>query len=566
MYLQFIMISFQQAYQSISPQIQTIILISIVAVIGIRLGKIKFFNVSLGMTFVFFIGIVVGHFDLVEDASILIFAQDAGLILFVYALGMQVGPGFFSSFGRRGLGLNILAFVVIVLGIFITVLFGFVFDIPFSNMVGIMCGAVTNTPALGAAQQALSSSFPDTPASELADMALATAITYPLGVVGVIIAIIVIKSTLVPKSMHGKKDDEMNDETFVGEFIIANLGIEGKTIKELMWLSSKKFIISRIRKDDIVQLAKSDTTLSMNDELMVICKKSDLASITALLGKMKDKDWNNKNIDWNHIDNSHLISKRVVISQDDLNGKKLGSLRLRNTYRVNLTRVERIGMNLLATPDLTLQMGDVVTVVGERSEIEKVVAILGNSVKQLNNPNLIPIFLGIFLGLLLGSIPLYIPGVSVPVRLGIAGGPIIVGILMGASGSRFRITTYSTPSSNLFMREFGIVIYLACLGISSGSNFFETVLTYNGILWIGLGFVITFVPLILTGYFALKVKKIDYGTSVGMMCGAMANPIALNYANSEIDSDKPSISYTTVYPMSIFMRIITAQFLILFFC
>lgn len=557
---------FDGIFLNLAEEIQAIIAICVIAVLGIKLGKVKLLNVSLGITFVFFIGIVVGHFDLGLNKKILFFAQNAGLILFVYALGLQVGPGFFPSLRSSGLRLNILALSVIGVGLLLTVLLSYGFNISITNMVGVLCGAVTNTPALGAAQQALSSSVQGLEPKVLAEMALATAVTYPLGVIGVILAIIFLRKVIKPTNELINGNGSSKDKTlFIGEFVIANPAIEGKSIKDLMQLSSKKFVISRVRKKDKVLIAKSDTILELEDDLMIICTKNDVPSITALLGKFLDKDWNKSEIDWNKIDNSLLVSKKIIITQNGINGEKLGTLKLRNEYGVNVTRIERVGIQLLATSDLSLQLGDSLTVVGEQSEIDKVVDLLGDSDKQLNNPNLIAIFLGISLGLILGALPLSIPWISLPVKLGIAGGPIVVGILMGAFGPRFKISTYTTQSANLFMREFGLVIYLACLGIDAGEHFFETIMTIQGVTWIGLGFLLTVVPVVLVGLFATKFYKLDFGSCVGMLSGSMTNPIALNFINSEIESDHPAVAYATVYPVSTFFRIIMAQLLIIFF-
>lgn len=555
---------FENLYWSISSDLQAIIIISLVAVLGIKLGKIKIFNISLGITFVFFIGIVVGHSPITLDKTILHFAQNAGLVLFVYALGLQVGPGFFPSLRSSGLKMNILAMSVIFLSIIMMLLMSFFLDISLPNMVGVLCGSATNTPALGAAQQALASSVSDISSKVLGDMALATAVTYPLGVIGVILAIIFLRK-LVKKDNTPDSTISVDKVPFIGEFVVANPAIEGKTIQELMKLSTKKFVISRVRKKESVIIAKSDTKLDMGDDLMVICTKNDIPTITTLFGKYIDKDWNNSGIDWDKIDNSQLLSKKIIITQSNINGKRLENLKLRNIYGVNVTRIERVGIQLLATPELSLQLGDSLTIVGEKTQIQKVTSLLGDSVKQLDTPNLIAIFLGIALGLILGAIPISIPGMSLPLKLGLAGGPIVVGILMGTFGPQFKISTYTTQSTNLFMREFGLVIYLACLGIDSGEHFFETLVTMEGITWIALGFILTVVPISIVGFIGMKFFKINYGSCVGMLSGAMTNPIALNYINTQVDNDSPSVSYATVYPASTFFRIITAQMIILFF-
>lgn len=557
---------FENVYGGLSIDLQAIIIICIVAVLGIKLGKIKVLNISLGITFVFFVGILIGHFQISINKTILHFAQNAGLVLFVYALGLQVGPGFFPSLKSTGLKLNILAFSVILLSIIMMLIMSFTLGISIPNMIGVLCGSATNTPALGAAQQALSSSVPNIEAKTLSDMALATAVTYPLGVVGVILAIVFIRIILKVNLSQSNSSNTSKDKLpFVGEFVIANPAVDGITILELMKLSPKKFIISRVRKEEKVIIAKSDTTLSLGDDLMVICTQKDIPAITTLFGKYIDKDWNTSTIDWDKIDNSQLVSKKIIITQNKINGKKLESIKLRTLYGVNVTRIERVGIQLLATPDLALQLGDSLTIVGEKEQIKNVTNLLGDSVKQLDAPNLIAIFLGIALGLILGAIPISIPAMSLPLKLGLAGGPIIVGILMGAFGPQFKITTYTTQSTNLFMREFGLVIYLACLGIDSGEHFFETLMTNEGLIWIFLGFILTTFPILIIGVISMKILKLDFGNCVGMLSGSMTNPIALNYINSQVESDSPSVSYATVYPASTFFRIITAQILILLF-
>lgn len=544
--------------------VQSIIIISVVSAIGLQLGKLKILNISLGITFVFFVGIVIGHFNLDLNKDILNFAQNFGLIMFVYALGLQVGPGFFSSLRKGGLQLNMLALGVVFIGLILALIFSIVSRISLPNMVGILCGAVTNTPALGAAQQALNQiTNGDTKA--IADMALATAVTYPLGVVGVILAIIVLRKFLVPKEAYSMPGENRDHDTYIGEFRISNPAIEGKSIREIMKLSSKRFVISRIWHDGKVTIPTSESILQRNDHLLIISIKSDVEHIKVLFGEQENVDWNKEGIDWNHIDNSQLVSRRIIVTQSKVNGIKLGVLRLRNNYGINITRINRVGIDLLPSPDLSLQIGDKITVVGEKASIDNVAKILGDEEKRLDKPNLIAIFSGIALGLILGALPLPFPGMSFPVKLGIAGGPIIVGILMGAFGPRFRFTTYTTQSANLLMRQFGLTVYLACLGISAGEHFFETVFQSEGLMWIGFGFVLTVVPVIIIALVAMKMFKISYAKSVGMLCGSMANPMALNYVNSTIDDDEPSVAYATVYPVSMFARIIFTQLLLMLF-
>lgn len=546
-----------------SPSVLSIIIISIVSAVGLQLGKLKLLNISLGITFVFFVGIVIGHFNFDLNKDMLNFAQNFGLILFVYALGLQVGPGFFSSLRAGGLRMNMLALGVVFLGLILTVIFSYASDISLPNMVGILCGATTNTPALGAAQQALQQISGNQ--RVIADMALATAIAYPLGVVGVILAIIFLRKCFVPNDEFAKLSEKKENEMHVGEFHITNPAIEGKSIVDIMKLTAKHFVISRIWHDGIVTIPTSASILRHNDHLLIISKKSDVEHIKILFGEQEKVDWNKEDIDWNHIDNSQLVSRRIIITNSKINGEKLGSLKLRNNYGINITRINRAGIDLLASSDLMLQIGDKLTVVGEKASIDNVAKILGDEEKRLNTPNLIAIFLGIALGLILGALPIPFPGMDFPIRLGIAGGPIIVGILMGSFGPRFHITTYTTQSANLLMRQFGLTVYLACLGIGAGEHFFETVFQTEGLIWIGFGFILTVVPVLIVALIAMKVYKINFARNVGMLCGSMANPMALSYVNSTIDGDEPAVAYATVYPVSMFARIVFTQLLLMLF-
>ncbi len=545
-----------------SSSIQAIIIISLVSALGLQLGKIKIFNISLGITFVFFVGIIIGHFDFNIKKDVLAFAQNFGLIIFVYALGLQVGPGFFSSLKKGGLRLNILAFGVIVIGLILTIIFTFATDISLTDMVGILSGATTNTPVLGAAQQTAIQIFKSDSAG-ISSMASACAIAYPIGVIGVIIIVAVIRSLWGPKIDPNAPKTKNSSETFVAEFQITNPAIDGKTVRDIMKLSPKRFVISRIWRDGKVTIPISESELKLNDHLMIISTKTDTEYIKLLLGEQENIDWNKEDIDWNHIDNSQLVSRRIIVTKNKINGVKLGALRLRNTYGINITRINRAGFDLFPSPNLTLQIGDKLTVVGESASINNVAIILGDEIKRLQKPNLIAIFVGMALGIVVGIIPIPFPGLSVPIKLGIAGGPIIVGILMGAYGPRFHVTTYATQSTNLFIRQFGIVVYLACLGISAGADFFETVLRPEGLLWIGTGAILTFIPVIIMGIIAMKVLHISYEQSVGMLSGSMANPMALDYANSTVDGDEPSAAYATVYPVAMFVRIILTQILLL---
>lgn len=542
--------------------VQAVIIISLVSTLGLYLGRIKIFGISLGITFVFFAGILAGHLGIVVNKDMLYFAQSFGLILFVYALGLQVGPGFFSSLKKGGVAMNMMGLGVILLGLVMTVGLHWTTGISLSNMVGLLCGAVTNTPALGAAQQALLQIDP-TNTKGVTDMALACAVAYPLGVVGVILAIIILKALFTDKKQKDQKE-QRDMTTYVAEFHVSNPAIYEKSIKDVMKLTEKHFVISRVWRNGKVSIPTSDTLLHEHDHLLIISVKSDVENIKVLFGEQENVDWNKADIDWNAID-SQLISRRIAVTRNRVNGVKLGSLRLRNLYGINITRVNRAGIDLLASPDLRLQIGDRLTIVGEANSVNTVGKILGDEIKRLNNPNLLAVFIGISLGMLLGALPITLPGMSTPVKLGIAGGPIIVGILMGAFGPRFHLTTYTTMSANLMLRQLGIIIYLAGLGIDSGAHFFETVFRTEGLLWIGLGFLLTIVPVLIVGFIASQFFKLDYAHNVGMLCGSMANPMALNYANTTVDGDEPSVSYATVYPLSMFIRVISAQLVLMLF-
>ena len=538
--------------------VQAVIIISLVSALGLYLGRIKIFGISLGITFVFFAGILAGHLGIVVNKDMLYFAQSFGLILFVYALGLQVGPGFFSSLKKGGVAMNMMGLGVILLGLIMTVGLHWVTGVSLSNMVGLLCGAVTNTPALGAAQQALLQIDPAN-TKGVTDMALACAVAYPLGVVGVILAIIILRALFADKKQKDLKE-QRDTTTYVAEFHVSNPAIYEKSIKDVMKLTDKHFVISRVWRNGKVSIPTSDTLLHEHDHLLIISVKSDVENIKVLFGEQENVDWNKADIDWNAID-SQLISRRIAVTRNRVNGVKLGSLRLRNLYGINITRVNRAGIDLLASPDLRLQIGDRLTIVGEANSVNTVGKILGDEIKRLNNPNLLAVFIGISLGMLLGALPITLPGMSTPVKLGIAGGPIIVGILMGAFGPRFHLTTYTTMSANLMLRQLGIIIYLAGLGIDSGVHFFETVFRAEGLLWIGLGFLLTIVPVLIVGFISSQFFKLDYAHN----CGSMANPMALSYANTTVDGDEPSVSYATVYPLSMFIRVISAQLVLMLF-
>jgi AspT/YidE/YbjL antiporter-like protein len=539
--------------------LQAVVLLSLLCAIGLALGKVRFFGISLGVTFVFFAGIIAGHFGLTIEADTLNFIESFGLIIFVYALGLQVGPGFFSSFRKGGVSLNMMAVGVVLIGTLMTIGGSYLFHISLPEMVGILCGATTNTPALGAAQQALKQmSLPtETPA-------LGCAVAYPMGVVGVILAVLLMRKLLTkPKDLHPKKKEDVN-KPYVGAYQVHNPAIFNKSIKEIGTLGSFKFIISRLWRNGNVSIPTSDTIVREGDRLLIITSEKCAPSLVVMFGVQENTDWNKEDIDWNAID-SQLVSRRIVITRPELNGKKLGSLHLRNEYGINISRVFRSGVELLATADLTLQMGDRLTVIGETIAVQNVERALGNAVKDLEAPNLVAIFIGIVLGLMVGAIPFVIPGISTPIRLGLAGGPIVVGIFIGAFGPRLHMITYTTRSANLMLRSLGLSLYLACLGLDAGKHFFDTVFRPEGILWIGVGAALTIIPVLIMGVIALRWKKMDFATVSGMLCGSMANPMALSYVTDTLEGETPAVSYATVYPLCMFLRVIIAQLVLMLF-
>jgi len=540
--------------------LQAVVVLSLISAIGLGLGKVHVGGISLGVTFVFFAGILAGHLGLSIDPQMLNYAESFGLIIFVYALGLQVGPGFFSSFRKGGVQLNLLAVGVVLLGTVMTVLGSYGLGISLPNMVGILCGATTNTPALGAAQQTLNQM-----GIEMNTPALGCAVAYPLGVVGVILGILVIRKVLARKEdLEAESVEDHGNKMYVAAFQVHNPAIFNMSVKDIGQLSYPKFVISRLWREGNVSIPTSEKVVREGDRLLVITSEKNVPALTVLFGEQEHTDWNKEDIDWNAID-SQLISQRIVVTRSELNGKKLGALHLRNHYGINISRVYRSGVELLATAELTLQLGDRLTVIGEAAAIHNVEKVLGNTVKRLKEPNLVAVFVGIVLGLALGGIPISIPGISTPVKLGLAGGPIIVGILIGTFGPRLHMVTYTTRSANLMLRALGLSSYLACLGLDAGTNFFETVFRPEGAMWVGVGFVLTVVPVLIIGIVAFRWMKVDFGSVAGMLCGSMANPMALNYANDTIPGDHPSLAYATVYPLCMFLRVIIAQLILMIF-
>lgn len=537
--------------------LQAVVILCLICAIGMVFGKIKVAGISLGVTFVFFIGIIAGHFGISINEDMLAYASDFGLVLFVYALGLQVGPGFFSSLAQGGIRLNMLGLGLAVLTLITGIALVYVTPVSLPDMMGLFCGATTNTPALGGVQQTLAQlGIPSDSA------ALGCAVTYPMGVVGVILGIIFMRKFFVRESEICSHPMVELPKPKITEFEVSNNGIVGKSIEDVARVFQCHFVISRLWRNGSVSIPTSTTVLQLHDRLLVVSAPEDVERLHVILGEQDTTDWNASGIDWNAVDRQ-LASRQFIVTRPQLNGKTLGSLRLRNLYGVNISRVYRSGVPLLAAPDLRLQFGDKIIVVGEQKAIDKIEPLIGNTVNTLDEPNLFAVFIGIVLGIAVGAIPFTFPGVSVPVSLGLAGGPIIMGILVGTFGPRFHMVTYTTASANLMLRAIGLSLYLACLGLSSGAHFFETVFRSEGLMWIGIGAFLTIVPTVLLGLMALKWMKIDFGTVTGMLCGSMANPMALDYANTTLPGDRPSVAYATVYPLCMFARVIMVQLVIL---
>ena len=542
----------------------SILLLSFVIAAGIQLGKIKVFGVSLGITLVLFVGIILGHFGFTINHNVIHFFKEFGLILFVYSVGMQVGPGFFSSFKQGGITLNMLACGIVFLGVLTAVILHYATGIPMPTMVGILSGAVTNTPGLGAAQQA----FSDMHGVSDNTIALGYAVAYPLGVIGIILSIILIK--YIFRVSFDKENEQLNseDSSHTNEakpisLIVKNPAIFNKTVAELSnLLEHRDFVISRVWRDSNkqIEIASANTVLQENDKVFVITTETDAETIKTFIGEeidMERKQWIRME--------SQFISRRILITKPELNGKRLGQLKLRKLYGINITRINRAGVDLVAKPGLTLQVGDRVNVVGTETAVSNVEKVLGNSMKRLNEPNLITIFVGIALGIVLGSIPISFPGIPQPVKLGLAGGPLVVAILISRFGYHYKLITYTTQSANLMLREIGITLFLACVGISAGDGFVDTIVNNGGFAWIGYGFIITFVPLMIIGCIGRYFCKVNYFTLMGLIAGSTTDPPALAYSNATAGNDAPSVGYATVYPLTMFLRVLTAQLLILFF-
>ena len=538
----------------------SVMILSLVISLGLLLGKIKVANISLGLTWVLFVGITFGYFCFNLDEHLLHFLKEFGLILFVYSLGLQVGPSFFSSFGKGGLRLNMLAISTIAISIVVTVILFYTTGTPITTMAGILSGAVTNTPGLGAAQQANS----DLNGIDDPSIAASYAAAYPIGVIGAILIFLLLKYIL---RIHTSKEEEAakrglgaTEELTVRPFSVCvkNEQIVGRTVRQIAEISQRDFVISRMLVDGAASptdVINGSTVLNLNDKLLITAAPRDIEAIIACLGEPT-------NVDWEKCDKGH-ISRRILITRPEINGKTLAQLRIRSLFGANITHVYRSGVELVAAPHLQLQMGDKVTVVGSELAISHTEKRLGNSIKRLNIPNLIPIFLGIALGCLVANIPFYLPGIQAPLKLGLTGGPLVVAILIGFLGPKFHLITYNTISSNLMIREIGLCIFLACVGLGTGKEFIDTVFNGNGLAMVGYGAIITMLPLLIGGLIGRYALHLNYYTLIGVLAGANTNPPALRYANDLTASDSPAVAYSTVYPFAMFLRIITIQILIL---
>ena len=529
---------------------------------GVLLGKIKIFGISLGVTFVLFVGILAGHFGFTGNPAILSFLQDFGLILFVFCIGLQVGPSFFSSFKEGGIRLNLLATGIVAFNIIVALIIYYALQgrIEVPMIVGILCGAVTNTPGLGAANEALQQLHYEGP-----EIAMGYACAYPLGVIGIILSMILIRYIcrvdLDKESEVIQQAEEANPhlKPYRIQLRVENPALNGKTILQLQNFLARNLVCSRILQNGEVNIPNSKTVLHTGDEMNIVCAEDDAEAIEAFIGSKIEVDWEHQNTE-----NKPMVSRRILVTQPSINGKTVGELHFSSMYGVNVTRVNRSGMDLFAARSLTLQVGDRVMVVGPQDAIERVAGMLGNQLKRLDHPNIVTIFVGILCGIIFGSLPFAIPGIPTPIKLGLAGGPLIISILIGRFGYKVHLVTYTTMSANLMLREVGLVLFLASVGIKAGENFVQTVVEGDGLLYVGVGFLITLLPLMIIGLIARLYYKINYYTLIGLIAGSTTDPPALAYSNQVSGNDAPAVGYSTVYPLVMFLRILTAQLFILF--
>lgn len=543
-----------------------VLLYAIVIAVGVYLGIIKIGGISIGVTFVLFAGIAAGHIGFTAPTNILSFLQEFGLILFVFMIGLQVGPGFLESFRKGGITLNLLSTIMVVLNVIVMFACYYIFfdtsdpkNLPM--MVGTLYGAVTNTPGLGAANETLYSIFDK---GEVPQIASGYACAYPLGVLGIIGATIAIKYIfgikLEKEEEELAKEEEDNDDVkpHFMDLEVTNLYLEGKTLAQVHNFLNRDFVCSRILHDGHVSIPNGSTIFHIGDKLFVVCAENDAEAIIAFIGPTINVDWKKQD--------EPMVSKRIFVTRSSINGKTLGQMHFSSAYGVNVTRVTRQGMDLFAIPSLSLQVGDRIMVVGPEDAVNRVAAVMGNSIKRLDAPNIATIFVGVFIGILFGSIPVAIPGIPVPIKLGIAGGPLIIAILIGRYGYKVHLVTYTTTSANMMLREIGLMLFLASVGIKAGDGFLETVIQGDGVKYVYTGFLITIIPILIIGIIARKKYKFNYFTIMGMIAGTYTDPPALAYANSICSKEAPSIGYSTVYPLSMFLRIFTAQIIVLFFC
>lgn len=543
-----------------------VVLYAIVIAVGVLLGKIKVGGISLGVTFVLFAGIAAGHIGFTASPNVLSFLQEFGLILFVFMIGLQVGPGFFESFKRGGITLNTLSTTIILLNILVMFACYYIFFDTSNNMnlpmmVGTLYGAVTNTPGLGAANEALASVFGN---GEVPQIANGYACAYPLGVLGIIGATIAIRYFCKIKLDNEETalDEEENENGAVKPHFlnleVTNSYLEGKTIRQVHEFLNRDFVCSRLLHDGHVTIPTGNTLFHIGDRLFIVCAENDAEAIIAFIGPKVEVDWKKQD--------EPMVSKRIVVTRPSINGKTLGQMHFSSGFGVNVTRITRHGMDLFASSNLSLQVGDRIMVVGPEGAVNRVASVMGNSVKRLNAPNIATIFIGILVGIIFGSIPIACPGIPVPIKLGLAGGPLIIAILIGRFGHKVHLVTYTTTSANMMLREIGLVLFLASVGIKAGAGFMETIVQGDGLKYVYTGFLITIIPILIVGTIARIKYKFNYFTIMGMVAGTYTDPPALAYANSVCTKDAPAVGYSTVYPLSMFLRIFTAQIIVLFFC
>lgn len=543
-----------------------VVLYAIVIAVGVLFGKIKVGGISLGVTFVLFAGIAAGHIGFTASPNVLSFLQEFGLILFVFMIGLQVGPGFFESFKRGGITLNTLSTTIILLNILVMFACYYIFFDTSNNMnlpmmVGTLYGAVTNTPGLGAANEALASVFGN---GEVPQIANGYACAYPLGVLGIIGATIAIRYFCKIKLDNEETalDEEENENGAVKPHFlnleVTNSYLEGKTIRQVHEFLNRDFVCSRLLHDGHVTIPTGNTLFHIGDRLFIVCAENDAEAIIAFIGPKVEVDWKKQD--------EPMVSKRIVVTRPSINGKPLGQMHFSSGFGVNVTRITRHGMDLFASSNLSLQVGDRIMVVGPEGAVNRVASVMGNSVKRLNAPNIATIFIGILVGIIFGSIPIACPGIPVPIKLGLAGGPLIIAILIGRFGHKVHLVTYTTTSANMMLREIGLVLFLASVGIKAGAGFMETIVQGDGLKYVYTGFLITIIPILIVGTIARIKYKFNHFTIMGMVAGTYTDPPALAYANSVCTKDAPAVGYSTVYPLSMFLRIFTAQIIVLFFC